>query len=79
LNVVALFDSENVTIQDVRGAAIGVKKFTKATSLLPNARGKADAPSALLASLMTRLGVEEKDLAYNKANKQAGEHCTRYN
>ncbi|KAM6488891.1 P-loop containing nucleoside triphosphate hydrolase protein [Amanita muscaria] len=69
----ALFDSENVTIQDVRAAAIGVKKFTKATSLFPNARGKADAPSALLAGLMTRLGVEEKDLAYNKANKKAVE------
>ncbi|KIL63772.1 hypothetical protein M378DRAFT_11866 [Amanita muscaria Koide BX008] len=69
----ALFDAENVTIRDVRAAAIGVKKFTKATSLFPNARGKADAPSALLASLMTRLGVEQKDLAYNKDNKTAVE------
>lgn len=76
--MIALFDDTVVLkVQHVRGAAIGVRKYVKATSLFPNARSKADEASALLAGCMTQLGVAEKDLAYKKSNRKAGEFVTR--
>ncbi|KAM6488893.1 P-loop containing nucleoside triphosphate hydrolase protein [Amanita muscaria] len=74
----ALFDDTVVLkVQHVRSAAIGVRKYVKATSLFPNARSKADEASAMLAGCMTQLGVEEKDLTYKKINQKTVENAQK--